>query len=74
MLQLGVRGHDVPHDSIESLVKNIKDEGFCCTQLALSKAIKECNTAPSAMTSGMAMYLRNIFENTMSTFPFSDAI
>ncbi len=61
MLQLGVRGHDVPHDSIESLVKNIKDEGFCCTQLALSKAIKECNTAPSAMTSGMAMYLRNIF-------------
>ena len=61
MLQLGIRGHDVPKADVESWVKNIADWGFCCTQLALPKAIADFNTSPSAMTSGMAMYLRRIF-------------
>ncbi len=61
MLQFGVRGHDMPKAPVEQWVKSIADLGFCCTQLALPKAITDFNTAPSAMTSGMAMYLKRIF-------------
>ena len=61
MLQFGIRGHDMPKAPVEQWIKSIKDAGFCCTQLALPKAITDFNTAPSAMTSGMAMYLRNTF-------------
>lgn len=61
MLQFGIRGHDMPVAPVEQWVRSIKDAGFCCTQLALSKAIHDFDTSPSAMTSGMAMYLRRIF-------------
>lgn len=61
MLQFGIRGHDVPKAPVEAWVKNIADWGFCCTQLALPKAITDFNTAPTAMTSGMAQYLKRIF-------------
>ena len=40
-LQLGIRGHDMPKAPFEELVKSISDAGFCCTQLALAKAITE---------------------------------
>ena len=61
MLQLGIRGHDVPKAPVEDWIKNIADWGFCCTQLALPKAIQDFNTSPSAMTSGMALYLKRVF-------------
>ncbi len=61
MLQFGIRGHDMPKAPAEEWVKNIRVAGFCCTQLALPKAFTDFNTETAAMTSGMAMYLRNLF-------------
>ncbi len=62
MLRLGVRGHDMPKASFEELVKSIADADFCCTQLALAKAIHEFNVSSEAMTSGMADYMKRVFE------------
>lgn len=62
MLRLGVRGHDMPKAPFEDLVKSISDAGFCCTQLALAKAITEFNVSSEAMTSGMADYMKRVFE------------
>jgi len=61
-LQLGIRGHDMPKAPFETLVKSISDAGFCCTQLALAKAITEFNVSNEAMTSGMATYMKRVFE------------
>lgn len=61
MLQLGIRGHDMPKAPFEKWAKSIADLGFSCTQLALSKAIIDFKTDSSAMTNGMAMYLKRIF-------------
>jgi len=61
-LQLGIRGHDMPEAPFEELVKSISDAGFCCTQLALAKAIKEFSVSSEAMTSGMATYMKRVYE------------
>lgn len=61
-LRLGVRGHDMPKAPFDELVKSIADAGFCCTQLALAKAIKEFNIGSEAMTFGMADYMKKVFE------------
>lgn len=61
-LRLGVRGHDMPVASFEEWVKSIADADFCCTQLALSKAIHDFNVNNTAMTSGMADYMKKVFE------------
>ena len=47
--------------SFEDWVGDIASQGFCCTQLALKKAVKEFYVGTDAMTSGMAMYMRNLF-------------
>ena len=44
-LRLGVRGHDMPKAPFDELVKSISDAGFCCTQLALAKAIRDLTSA-----------------------------
>ena len=62
MLRLGVRGHDMPKAPFEELVKSIADADFCCTQLALAKAIRDFNVSSEAMTSGMADYMKRVFE------------
>ena len=62
MLRLGVRGHDMPKAPFEELVKSIADADFCCTQLALSKAIHDFSVSKEAMTSGMADYMKRVFE------------
>ena len=61
-LRLGVRGHDMPKAPFDELVKSISEAGFCCTQLALAKAIRDFNTGCAAMTSGMADYMKKVFE------------
>ena len=61
-LRLGVRGHDMPKAPFDELVKSISDAGFCCTQLALAKAIRDFDISSSAMTSGMADYMKKVFE------------
>lgn len=60
-LRLGVRGHDMEEAPFEEWVANIKKKGFCCTQLALKKAIRDFNVNNEAMTPGMAMYMRQVF-------------
>ena len=61
-LRLGVRGHDMPKAPFDEWVKSISDAGFCCTQLALAKAIHDFDISSSAMTSGMADYMKKVFE------------
>lgn len=60
-LRLGVRGHDMEEAPFEEWVANIKRKGFCCTQLALKKAIRDFNVNNEALTPGMAMYMRQVF-------------
>lgn len=61
-MNIGIRAHDMEKAPIEDLVKNIKAKGFSCTQLALSKAIYEFNVSKDAMTPGMALHLKRIFD------------
>ena len=61
MLRLGIRGHDMEKVPFEQLVENISKKGFCCTQLALKKAISEFNVSREAMTPGMARYIKKVF-------------
>lgn len=61
MLRFGIRGHDMPKEPLEDLVKHMSELGFCCTQLALQKAIWEFPTNRQALTPGMAMYLKQLF-------------
>lgn len=60
-LRLGIRGHDMEKAPFEEWVANIKKKGFCCTQLALKKAIHDFNVNNEALTPGMAMYMRQVF-------------
>lgn len=62
-LRLGVRGHDMPKAPFDELVKSIADAGFCCTQLALAKAIRDFSVSNEAMTFGMADYMKKVFEH-----------
>ena len=59
-MRIGVRGHDVEHSSLESLFGNINKQGFYCTQLALSKAVKEFKVNNGVMTPGLAYYIREL--------------
>lgn len=60
-LRLGIRGHDMEEAPFEEWVANMRKKGFCCTQLALKKAIRDFNVDNEAMTPGMAMYMRQVF-------------
>lgn len=62
MLNIGIRGHDLKQDIFEELIADIHGRGFKCTQLALSKAVKEFNTNNKAMTPGMALYMKRVFD------------
>lgn len=52
----------MPKAPFDELVKSISDAGFCCTQLALAKAIRDFDISSGAMTSGMADYMKKVFE------------
>ena len=62
MLRLGIRAHDMEKCSFEQLIENISNKGFCCTQLALKKAITEFNVNREAMSPGMALYMKEVFD------------
>lgn len=59
-MRLGVRGHDVPHDNLDNLFENIEVNDFRCTQLALSKAVKEFKVNDGVMTPGLAFYIKEL--------------
>ncbi len=67
-LQVGLRFHDSATLPFEDRVANIKEQGFTCTHIALSKVPdipggnKECPLTPAILTPGYAAYLRHVFE------------
>lgn len=60
-MQLGIRLHDVKKAPLEERLQIAKGQGFCCAHLALSKVISDYSVADSALTPGLACYLKNLF-------------
>lgn len=61
IMQIGIRLHDTISASLEERLKFIKEQGFSCAHVALSKVIKEFPVDNSALTPGLAMYLKKLF-------------
>ncbi|TAH67126.1 MAG: sugar phosphate isomerase/epimerase [Anaerolineaceae bacterium] len=61
-MQIGIRLHDTLPLSLEERLSIVKEQGFTCVQLALSKVIKEFPVDNGALTPGLAIYLRNMFK------------
>ena len=55
-MQFGIRLHDAVNVPIEERLKVVKEQGFSCAHVALSKVISENSVADSALTPGYAMY------------------
>jgi sugar phosphate isomerase/epimerase len=60
-MQFGIRLHDAKKALIEERLQIVKEQGFECAHLALSKVISENSVADSALTPGYAMYLKRLF-------------
>lgn len=61
-MQFGIRLHDAVQAPIEERLKIVKEQGFTCAHVALSKVISENSVAPEALTPGYAMYLKRLFD------------
>lgn len=61
-MQFGIRLHDAVNVPIEERLKVVKEQGFTCAHVALSKVISENSVANAALTPGYAMYLRRLFD------------
>lgn len=61
-MQFGIRLHDAVQAPVEEQLKIVKEQGFTCAHVALSKVISENSVAPEALTPGYAMYLRRLFD------------
>ena len=60
MMQLGIRFHDTKEIPFEDRLKSIKEQGFDCVHIALSK-VPGFTADTDALNPGYAMYLRNSF-------------
>lgn len=60
-MQFGIRLHDAVNVPIEERLKVVKEQGFTCAHVALSKVISENSVANAALTPGYAMYLKRLF-------------
>ena len=67
-MQFGIRLHDAVNVPIEERLKVVKEQGFSCAHVALSKVISENSVADSALTPGYAMYLRRLFDQNELDF------
>ena len=54
MIQFGLRLHDAEKLPIEQVLPLVRQKGFSCVHLALSKSLKEVPNTPSALTPGYA--------------------
>lgn len=61
-MQFGIRLHDAVQAPIEERLKIVKEQGFTCAHVALSKVISENSVSPEALTPGYAMYLKRMFD------------
>lgn len=62
MLQLGLRLHDAEKLPLEELLPVVREKGYTCAHVALSKLFKDIPCTASALTPGYAHYLKHIFE------------
>lgn len=62
-MRIGIRLHDTVPLTLEDRLCYVKEQGFTCAHLALSKVIKEFPVDSGALTPGLAMYLKNIFKD-----------
>lgn len=62
MIQFGLRLHDAEKLPMEQVLPVVRQKGFTCAHLALSKAMKDYPCTPGALTPGYALYLRRLFE------------
>ena len=61
MIQYGLRLHDAEKLPLQQQLSVVRDMGFTCVHLALSK-VQGMTADPSALTPGYAMYLKKAFE------------
>ena len=64
MIQFGLRLHDAEKLPVEQVLPLVRQKGFTCAHVALSKSFKELPCTPSALTPGYALYLRHLFEKS----------
>ena len=62
MIQFGLRLHDAEPLPLEQLLPLVREKGYTCAHLALSKSMKDLPCTPGALTPGYALYLRHLFE------------
>ena len=60
MIQFGLRLHDAEKLPVEQVLPLVRQKGFTCAHVALSKSFKELPCTPSALTPGYALYLRHL--------------
>ena len=61
MIQLGLRLHDAEKLPVEELLPLVRQKGFTCAHLALSKLFKDLPCTPAALTPGYANHLKHVF-------------
>lgn len=61
-MQIGIRLHDIKKAPLEERLAIAHEQGFTCGHLALSKVISEYSTDDAALTPGLALYLKKIFQ------------
>ena len=72
MIQFGLRLHDAEKLPIEQVLPLVRQKGFSCVHLALSKSLKEVPNTPSALTPGYAAYLRRLFADNGVVWQLSE--
>lgn len=61
-MQFGIRLHDAVQAPLEERLKIVREQGFTCAHLALSKVVHGNSVAPEALTPGYAMHLKRMFD------------
>jgi len=61
-MQLGIRAHDMGELPFEELIEQISKLGFKCVHFALYKAVIDIPTDNGALTPGLALYMKRIFQ------------
>ncbi len=59
-MQIGIRAHDAEYAPLQELIPKIREQGFTCIHLALSKSVKEFKVDITTMTPGLAMYIKKL--------------
>ena len=60
-MQIGIRLHDAKELPLEERLAVIREQGFTCGHMALSKVMDKKYAANEALTPGYAMYLKRLF-------------